>query len=89
MDVTVAVTAAIAVNATGAVTTQAASTIGVAVATAIADSTTSNLELLATDVPTVQRGVLVHNLYTDLNKIVVPSVIEVAVKAAARAALEA
>lgn len=41
------------------------------------------LTLLATDVPTSQRGELVHHLSADLDVNVFPGVIEVAVKAAA------
>lgn len=83
-----AIAAVIAIN-TGAMTTAAAVTVATAVTTAIADSDDFTLQLLASTVPTAQRGQLVHRLYTDLDKIVYPASIETAVKAAATAALAA
>lgn len=88
-DIIAAVLTEIVVDALAAIVTSAATrrTIAARVAHAVVAARVAHgdymLTQLATDVPTSQRGELVHSLHTELGENVFPSVIEVAVKAAA------
>ncbi len=60
-----------------------------AVAKAQTDHGRYAVQMLASDVPTFQRGQAVQDIWESMGKVIVPAAVEAAVKAAATAALAA